>query len=70
MGEEEEVSQEVPEEEILEKEVKPEQPVCPPPAPHVKTYADCCEAYRRGEMTDLDVLASVIDNLRKIRDSK
>lgn len=74
MSGEEEVSQEVSPEEPLEKpetvKVKSEHLVCPPPPPHVKTYQDCCEAYKRGEMTDLDVLASVINDLRKFREIK
>lgn len=52
-----------PETESIESEVSP----CPVPEPHVQSFAECCERYKRGELTDLDVVSEVIDSLKKLR---
>ena len=67
MSEEEESSQEVSQEKPVEKQPQVE---CPTPPEHVQAYQDACEKYSKGEMTDLEVMGKVIDDLRKLRQTK
>jgi len=49
--------------ENIESEASP----CPIPEPHVQSFTECCERYKRGELTDLDVVSEVIKNLKELK---
>lgn len=70
MAEGEESSQKEKPPEKLDSTLNPDPLKCSVPPAHVKDYQECCEAYEKGEMTDLDVLGNVINSLKKIKEGK
>ena len=42
-------------------------PVCPAPPEHVKLFEECCDKYRKGQMSDIEVMETVIGTLKKIK---
>jgi hypothetical protein len=40
---------------------------CPIPPEHVKTFAECCDKFQRGEMSDLDVVDHVVKTLKELK---
>ena len=47
--------------------LEPQPPVCPVPEPHIANFAECCEKFQRGEMSDLDVVDHVVKTLRELK---
>lgn len=42
-------------------------PRCPVPPEHVQLFEDCCNKYEKGEMSDIDVMETVITTLKKLK---
>jgi len=40
---------------------------CPVPSEHVKRFEECCDKYQKGEMTDIEVMETVITTLKTIK---
>lgn len=42
-------------------------PPCPIPPEHVKVFEECCDRYQKGEISDIDVMETVIKTLKKMK---
>jgi hypothetical protein len=52
---------------IESESLEPQPFECPIPPEHVKTFAECCDKFQRGEMSDLDVVDHVVKTLKELK---